>query len=179
MKLILILLFTTSISLHAQVFIDMSEELSNINKTLLIDGNLLRKKHNTSGEIIITGKNMLFKNNSRVILNNVIILLSGDIILEDDAKIYPKFIESFIFCKSSDQWISENIIVKSNFKDFELAKVKHIKKIKGNPNIYIYDLSGKKVYSGPKDKIKDVKLAVGRYDLRVEGKFFKDNLLFY
>lgn len=128
----------------------MTNELSNIKENLLIDGNILRRKHNITGEVIIKGKNMKFNNNSGIILNNVIIQLSGSIILEDEAKIYPKFIDSYIFCKSSDQWEFKNIIIKSKFDDVKLEKSKYIKKIKGNPKIYIYDASGQKYMRGIK-----------------------------
>ena len=157
----------------------MTEDLSDVSETLLIDGNLLRKEYDALGELIILGKNMVIKNNARIILNNVIVQLSGDIILEDEAEIYPKFIDSYIFCKNSDQWNSKYIIVKSGYKDVSLSKIKYIRKIKGNPKIHIYDPSGKKVYSGRKDEIKEVKLTIGRYDLRIEGKSFESDLLFY
>jgi len=157
----------------------MTNELSNIKENLLIDGNILRRKHNITGEVIIKGKNMKFNNNSGIILNNVIIQLSGSIILEDEAKIYPKFIDSYIFCKSSDQWESKYIIVKSKYNDFRLDKIKHIKKIKGNPKIYVYNATGGKVYAGRKDDVQDLYLPIGRYDLRIEGESFQSDLLFY
>ena len=175
----LLLIYFAPFFMFSQTYVDMTEDLADVNGTLLIDGNLLRKKNDTQGEIIILGRNMLIKNNARIILNNVIIQLSGDVILEDDAQIYPKLIESYIFCKNSDQWNSKYIIVKSGYEDVSLSKIKHIRKIKGNPKIHIYDPSGKKVYSGRKDEIKEVKVAIGRYDLRVEGKSFESDLLFY
>lgn len=179
MKLILILLFTTSISLHAQVFIDMTKELSNISETLLIDGNILKKKYNIEGDVIIKGGNMFFKNNSRVILNNVIIQLTGSIVLEEEAKIYPKFINSYIFCKSSDQWTSENVIIKTNFKEVKLEKVDYLKKLEGNPKIFIYNSAGQNVYTGYKSNLKGATLPIGIYDLRVQGMKYQSDLLFY
>ena len=175
----LLFLFFCSTSLYSQVYIDMTKELSDIKKNLLIDGNILRRKHNIKGDLIVRGKDMKLANNARIILNNVIIQLTGSIILEDEAKVFPKFIESYIFCKSSDQWESKNIIIKSKFNDVKLEKSKYIKKIKGNPKIYIYDASGQKVYAGPKDNLSNLEVPLGRYDLRVEGKSFESSLLFY
>ena len=180
MKFVFFYFFTlSSIFCFSQTYVDMTKELSNIDSNLLIDGNILRRAHNTSGELIVTGKNMTFSDNSGIILNNVIIQLTGDIILEDGAKIHPKFINSYIFCRSSDQWSSKNIIIKSNYNDVDLSKVKHVKKIKGNPEIYIYNSSGKKVYSGFKNESKGTKLSIGRYDIRVVGQAFQSELLFY
>lgn len=173
------LLFLSTSSALSQKFIDMTKKLSNIEGNLVIDGNSIRKKLNTREEVIIRAQNMVFNKTSSIILNEVIVQLSGDIIIESGAKVFPKFLNSYIFCKGSESWESKNIIVKSNLKEFNLFKVKHIKKLKGNPVIFIYDFSGKKVFEGNKESTKGVKLPIGHYDLRVKGEAYLSNLLFY
>lgn len=181
MKTSLLLLFLlTSFFANSQFYIDMTNELSNVKENLVIDGNTLKINHNTREEIIITGKNLKLNNNSGIILNNLIIQLSGNIIIEEDAKVFPKLINSYIFCRSSENWNSKYIIEKSNTESVDISKVKSIKKIKGNPKITIYDsATGTRVYSGYKDNSKGKTLSISRYDLKVDGGEFLSNLLFY
>lgn len=163
---------------YSQYYIDMTYELSNVKENLIIDGNTLKSEHRTREEIIITGKNLVLNDNSGIILNNVILLLNGSVQIKDGARVFPKLIDSYIICKNSDQWESKFIVTKSNFESVELRKVKHIKKIKGNPNITILDASGKIVYKGPKDELNNKKLPIARYDLKVEGRSYESKLLF-
>jgi len=173
------LLFLFNFSLNAQIFVDMTDELSNVSQKLIIDGNAIRSEYGVRDEIIITGKNMFFSGKTNLILNDVVVQLSGDIIVRDGVKVYPKFLNSYIVCKSSESWESKNIIVKSSVTKVDLSKVKHIKKIKGNPRITIYDYSGHKVYDGTKADTKGKMIVLGRYDLRVKGQSYLSKLLFY
>lgn len=160
----------------------MTKELSNIDGNLAIDGNMLKLKYSTREEIIITGKNLHLKNKSGFVFNNIILQLSGNIIIDDEATVYPKIIDSYIFCKSSDNIESKRIIQDSKFKDIvELSKVKYLKKIKGNPKIYIFNSAGKCEFKGYKNEIEGNYLTVARYDVKVDGKqkSFKSKILFY
>jgi len=171
--------FFSILSVFSQKYVDMSKQLSHIDGHIVIDGNKYRRELNTREEIIITGKDMVINGKSSIILNEVIVQLSGEIMIDDEVTVYPKFLDSYIFCKASDNWESKNIIVKSHIKDIEISKVKYIKKIKGNPKISIYDCAGKNVFKGSKEDTKGKMLSVGRYDLRIQGQAFQSKLPFY
>ncbi len=179
--ILLVILLNYSIVI-SQKYIDMTPELSNIKGNLIIDGNSLKLKHHTREEIIIRAKNLKFSNNSGMVLNNVILQLSGNIIVDDGAKIFPKIIDSYIFCRSSENLQSKRIIIKNNFKDVvNLSKVKYLKKIKGNPKVYLYNKAGKCKFKGLKSEMENKYLAVSRYDIKIEGpyKSFDSNILIY
>ncbi|WP_010179419.1 hypothetical protein [Aquimarina agarilytica] len=157
----------------------MTNQLSYIKGNLIIDGNTLKREYNTREEIIITGKNMRISNKSGFVFNNVIILLSGSIEVEEDSKIYPKILDSYIFCKYAEGIESKNIIKRSNFNNVSLEKVDYLKKIQGDPQIWIYDSSGKSVYKGYKSNMTNISLPISRYDVKVKGRSFDEKILFY
>ncbi len=178
----LIILFSICFSsvCISQKYINMSKELSNIKGNLIIDGNSLKLKHDTREEIIIIGEDLRLNDKSGIVLNNVIVELSGRILVEDDAKVYPKIIDSYIFCKSSDNLSSSKIIVKSKFNRYvELSRTKFIKRIKGNPKLYIYDSKGKCKFKGLKSETVGEFLNISRYDIKIDGKnkSFKNKVL--
>ncbi|WP_010522461.1 hypothetical protein [Aquimarina agarivorans] len=163
----------------AQKYIDMTAQLSNIEGNLVIDGNILKKEYDTREEIIITGKNMIVQDKSGFVFNNVIIQLSGGLIVEAESHVYPKILDSYIFCKYAEGITSKNIIQRSNLKHVNLQKVKYLKKITGNPEIWIFDRSGKSVYKGLKNEINDLIVPIARYDVKIKGRTFDEAVLFY
>jgi len=118
MKFLVVNLFLLmSTLLFSQKYIDMTEKLSNIDGNLAIDGNVLKLKLKTREEIIITGRNLHLKNNCGFVFNNLILELSGSIIIDEGATVYPKIIDSYIFCKSSENLQSNRIIEGTRFND--------------------------------------------------------------
>ncbi len=180
MKTIIFLtLILLNLSIFSQKYVDMTHQLANIKGNLIIDGNILKKEYNTREEIIITGKNMKINHKSGFVFNNIIVQLTGSILVDDDSKICPKLLDSYIFCKYSEGISSKSIIKKSNFRNVSLDKVEYIKKINGNPEIWIYDRSGKLVYKGLKSNINNIYLSIARYDVKIKGKSFDEDILFY
>ena len=99
--------------------------------------------------------------------------------MEEDSKIFPKIIDSYILCKYADGITSKNIIKKSNFNKANLEKTTYIKNIKGDPQISIYDSSGKSIYKGYKSGIHQIFVPISRYDIKVKGISFDEKVLFY
>lgn len=178
-KIIFYAITLTTLPIFSQKYIDMTQQLANIKGNFIVDGNILKKEYNTREEIIITGKNMKIRNKSGFVFNNIIVQLTGSIIVEEDSKIYPKLLDSYIFCKHAEGISSKSIIKKTNLRSVSLDKVEYLKKINGNPEILIYDRSGKSVYKGLKSNISNVYLPIARYDVKIKGKSFDEDILFY
>ena len=174
----LILFFATTL-VFSQVEIDMTKELSNINGHITIDGNTLQAKLGTKDQIIITGKNMVFNDRSSFVFNNVIIRLTGNIIVRGALR--PTLMDSYILCKNAGSLKSKNIIetkvVERN--EVEIGKVAYIKNLQGNPEIWLYSTTGQRIFKGSKSEANSFKVPVSRYDVKVVGQSFKDKVFFY
>ncbi len=168
-------LLTTSFA-FSQKYIDMTEELSNIKGHLAVDGNTLQYKNNTKDQIIITGKDLVLNDRSSFMFNNVILQLSGKIIVKGAAK--PSLINSYIFCKNSGALKSPNIIEKDDLKSINIGDVAYIKSLKGNPELWVYDISGQRVFKGTKKDAENFTVPISKYDVKVVGVEFKDSVLF-
>jgi len=160
----------------AQRYIDMSEALANVRGNLIIDGNTLQHRYHTSDQIIITGKNMVLNNRSSFLFNNVIVQLSGEIIVR--GKTRPKLMNSHIICKRSKSLKSKNIHEIKNQEHSYIGSVEYIKNLKGNPELWVYDVSGKRVFKGTKKDARSYQLPISTYDVKVVGVAFKSNILF-
>ncbi len=177
---IVFVVFCTIFSLNsivAQQYIDMTDKLSNIKGHIVIDGNSIQSSSNSREQIIITGKDMVIQDRSSFVFHNIIVQLTGKIIVK--GKIKPVLFDSYIFCKDAGGMIADNIIEMNDFADVVVSKVDFIKKIKGNPQIWIYDSSGKRVFKGAKDETKGLTLPISRYDVKVVGQTFNSKVLFY
>ncbi len=172
-----IILCLISITSFGQLKINMSKELTNISKPLIINGSSIQAERGTRDEIIITGKNMNIKNKSGFFFNNVLIFLNGSINFEGQIK--PKLIDSYILCKDAGLLNSKNIIEVKSFDAFNLGKTKYIKKLANNPQLQIYDGNGTRVYNGNKEGTKDIFLPISRYDIKVIGVTFDEKVLLY
>ena len=161
---------------YGQEYIDMTPQLANISKHLTIDGNTLQFKNNTKEQIIIRGKDLILHDRSSFIFSNVIVLLSGKIITKGTVK--PLLINSHIFCKDSGNLKSPSIIETDNIDNVNIGNVSYIKSLKGNPVLWVYTTSGKRIFKGTKKEAQNFEVPVSKYDVKVVGVEFKDNVLF-
>lgn len=175
-KITLLFLLITSFISFGQEYFDMTKELENINGHLTIDGNALKYRHNTREQIIITGKDLVLNDRSSFTFNNVILQLTGKIIVK--GKVKPVLIDSYIFCADSGAMKSDRVIETDSLEDIRIADASYIQKLKGNPEISIYSPSGTRIFKGTKNEAKDYSIPISRYDVKVVGVGFKDNVLF-
>ena len=176
-KITLLLLFLfIGTGTYAQRYIDMTEELSNITGNLVIDGNTLQAKEKTKEQIIITGENMVLNHRSSFLFQNVLVQLSGKIIVKGDVR--PLLLDSYIFCKDAGPLVSKKVLNLERFDDIYVGKVDYIAKLNGNPVIHIYSAAGKRVFKGTKSETTDFKLPIAMYDVKVVGVAFKSKMLF-
>ena len=173
---ILTLLIISSFTSFGQIRVDMTKELSDIKGHLAIDGNTLQAKYGTREQIIIIGKDMVLNERSSFLFQNVLVQLSGDIIVKGPTR--PLLLDSYIFCNNSGALKSKKILTLKKFDDIYVAKVDYIKNLQGNPEIWIYTTDGKRVFKGKKSEASDVQLPIAMYDVKVVGLEFKNKLLF-
>lgn len=163
-------------SSYSQEYIDYTDQFANINGHLSIVGNTLQKEMNTREQIIITGHNMVLKDRSSFLFNNVIVQLTGSILVKGKTK--PALMNSYIFCKNSEALKSDRIIEIKKFDKVEVSRVPYIESLRGNPVISIYATNGNRVFKGRKSDTKDFQLPISNYDVKVNGIGFKNSLLF-
>ncbi len=172
----LLFVFFNSFTILGQVYINMTDKLSDVNGHLIIDGNTLQHERGTKEQIIITGEDLILNDRSSFVFNNIILQLTGKIIVKGTVK--PALIDTHIFCKDSGDFKSPNVMETTNFEDIIIAEVPYIKELKGNPMIWIYNRSGKRIFKGTKKQAEGSSLPVSKYDVKVAGIGFKDNVLF-
>ncbi len=176
-KITLLLLMCLPITVaFARIEIDMTKELSNITGNLIIDGNALQAKHGSREQIVIIGKDMVLNDRSSFLFQNVLVQLSGRIVVKGATR--PLLLDAYIFCKDSGPLKSDNILTLKKFDDIYIAKVDYIKNLPGDPEICIYSSSGTRVYKGKKSETGNVQLPIAMYDVKVVGVEFKNKLLF-
>lgn len=173
-SLLIALAITATVS--SQKYIDMSQLLSNMNGHTTIDGNALQVEHNTREQIIITGQDMVLNEKSSFLFRNIIVQLSGKIRVKGISR--PYIMDSYIFCKNASGLKSKFIIETKNTDRVMLAKVDYIKSLKGNPDLWVYDMAGKRVAKGKKNDLAETSLPVSQYDVKVVGIEFKEKVLF-
>ena len=154
----------------------MTEKLSNINGHMTLNGNMLQYKNSTKEQIIITGKDLVLHDRSSFVFNNVIVQLSGNIIVKGTTK--PVLMNSHIFCADSGNLRSPNISEATNFQKVNIGSVSYIKNLEGNPELWIYTTSGKRIFKGSKEEAENFQVPISKYDIKVVGVGFKDNVLF-
>ncbi len=164
-------------SVIGQQYIDMTEQLSNIRGHLTIDGNTIQSTNNNREQVIITGKDMVIHDRSSFVFHNVIVQLTGDIVIL--GKIKPVLFDSYVFCNDAGGLQANSIIETDDFADVMVSRVNYIKKIQGNPQIWIYDTAGKRVFKGSKSETSNVTLPISRYDVKVVGQSFESKVLFH
>ena len=163
-------------TLNAQIYIDMTKELSSVSGHLTIDGTQIQVDQKNNEQVIITGKDLVLNDRSSFLFRNVILKLSGEIIVNGSVR--PKLMDSYIFCEKSKALKSPNIIVGNTRQNVQVSNVGYIQKIKGDPVLWIYDLAGKRVFKGKKsESIKKV-LPMSRYDVKILGVGFESKVLF-
>ncbi len=172
---LLTLLLVTTLA-FGQYKIDMTEALGNINGHLAIDGNALQVKYNTKDQIIITGADLVINHRSSFIFNNVIVQLSGDIVVNGDVK--ASIIDSYVFCKKSGSLKSKKIIQSNNYADVVVGEVEYIKNLPDDSEIWLYNPEGKRIFKGTKEEAFSFRVPISRYDVKVVGHSFKDKVLF-
>lgn len=176
-KITLLLLLTITFTVsYGQIVIDMTEKLSNINGHLVIDGNTLQAEHGTREQIIITGKDMVLNPRSSFLFQNILVQLSGNIIVKGPTR--PLLLDAYIFCQDSGALVSNSIMTLEKFDDIYVAKVDYIKNLQGDPEIWIYSTDGSRVYKGLKSEAANLQLPIAMYDVKVVGVEFKNKLLF-
>ena len=155
----------------------MTSALGNINGHLTIDGNTIQSENMSRDQVVITGKNMVINDRSSFIFHNVLVQLSGKIIVK--GKIKPVLFDSYILCKDAGNLSSASIIEVDDFDNVVIGKVDYIKKLPNNAEIWIYDLSGRRVFKGSKSEANKASLPISRYDVKVVGESFESKVLFY
>jgi len=174
-KITLITGLLLSIIANGQYYIDMTEELGDMTGNTQIDGNALKLKHGTTEQIIITANDMVLNDRSSFMLRDVIVQLSGKIVVKGDCRYIIN--GSKVLTKNPGKLKSENILKPKNFEKQILGNIEYFKNLEGNPQISVYAMSGQRVAKGTKEQLRSKELPISFYDLKVEGVEFKNKLL--
>ncbi len=175
-KITLLTFLLISTFTFGQKIVDLSDVLANVNGHVTIDGNMLQAKYNTKDQIIVVGEDMVIQDRSSFVFNNVIIQLSGNVVVKGDVR--PKLIDSYIFCKNSDGLKSKNIIESNDYSDVVVGEVDYIKKLPAGSEIWLYNAEGKRIFKGKKEETHGFSVPVSRYDVKVVGHSFQEKMLF-
>ena len=177
-QIALIFFFLCSTLSHSQRYINMTSEFSDIKGHLTIDGNALQVEFGTNEQIIITAHDLVMNDRSSFLFHNIIVQLSGAIILKGK-RVKPVLMDSYIFCSNAGSLKSNFIIETDSYAKVNLSKVEYIKSLKGNPEILVYNSSGKRLFRGKKSETDTMRLPISRYDIKVVGLEFKNQILIY
>jgi len=173
------LLLMMSFTLTGQIVIDKTEDLKIVEGNLLIHGQQIQYDRNSKEEVILlANKGMTFNDRTSLAMHGAGLIVSGDI--KTKGKFRLLMTSGFIICRNSIVR-GKNIYEIGQQKltlSTKICTVREIIDIKGNPNVKIYSKGGKRVYSGKKLDIKLIEVPLARYDIKVEGVGFYENVLF-